>query len=73
MQQEQKQEAYRVEVLLTGAMDTCFKQCVNPTMFSGPDLDTPEAMCLDRCSLKYFETNQLMKHALNRGQGKGGR
>mmetsp|Transcript_18592 Transcript_18592/g.33294 ORF Transcript_18592/g.33294 Transcript_18592/m.33294 type:complete len:95 (+) Transcript_18592:23-307(+) len=41
---------------------SCFKKCV--TRFSQPDLSVGELTCVDRCTLKFISTAQLVSEGM---------
>jgi import inner membrane translocase subunit TIM10 len=67
MQYDQKQEAYRVEALITGLLRKCFNDCVNVHALSEKELTGDEARCIDMCSWKYMHSHKAMDNALARG------
>lgn len=58
---QQKLQAAEAELdMVTGMFNSlveqCHKKCINKTYGEG-DVTKQEALCLDRCVSKYFETN----------------
>ena len=77
MEEQQKLDAYRIEVVLTALQRKCFDLCVPPppqfAWTPEEHLTDDEAKCIDKCNWKFLETHRIVTHQINRAQGGGKR
>ncbi|CAG90834.1 Mitochondrial import inner membrane translocase subunit TIM10 [Debaryomyces fabryi] len=70
---QQKLQAAEAELdMVTGMfnqlVEQCHSKCINKT-YNDSEVSKQEALCLDRCVAKYFETNvQVGEHMQKMGQ-----
>mmetsp|Transcript_10029 Transcript_10029/g.16468 ORF Transcript_10029/g.16468 Transcript_10029/m.16468 type:complete len:87 (+) Transcript_10029:40-300(+) len=61
-----RQEMEAVTDMYNRMVDTCWKKCIAPK-YSDSELNTGEVTCVDRCVVKYVETNQKVGTILQAG------
>lgn len=63
--QAAEQEMDMITTLFNNIMDTCHSKCIQTNSYYDGEIHKGEAVCIDRCVVKYFEVNMKVGKKLS--------